>query len=301
MVALTELESDSEGVDIYPLVNVQPLFESPERLGLVWALIHDDLAVLSSIGWVSFWPPNQDDTMVIQEPGLQAARTYKALTRDHRRRAQEIRDATLNWLYDEHVSGGRIMGMSDFLKTENKHYLGDPYSSEELSRAMKWLFAEDYIDGFWAGSGELLRPIITTKGMRVIETEQSGNKALISAGVTVTEVNISGSSGVNVAIASNNVKQSNTLSQGQIEQVDRILGSVRAMLNPVVLGVTADVSTEASVLADQVEEEIRADAPDGGKVKAMLLKLVDLAATGTVQGGVDALNSMMQQGIAGIG
>jgi hypothetical protein len=239
--------------------------------------------------------------MVIQEPGFEAVKTYKAMTRDHRRRAKEIQDAMLNWLYDEHVSGGRVMDIRDFLNTAKNHYLGDPYSPEELSRASKWLFAEDYIDGFWAGSGELLSPSIRTKGMRVIETEQSVNKALISAGVTVTEVNISGSSGVNVAIASNNVSQSNTLTQGQIEQVERILGSVRAMLNPTVIGATEEVAAEAQTVVTAVEEEIQSPAPNPGKVKALLLKLVDLAATGTVQGGVDALYAMMQQGIAGIG
>lgn len=30
------------------------------------------------------------------------------------------------------------------------------------------------------------------------------------------------------------------------------------------------------------------------------MKLTDLAATGTVQGGVDALNAMLQQGITGM-
>lgn len=116
----------------------------------------------------------------------------------------------------------------------------------------------------------------------------------------MNKVTISDSRGVNVAVASSNVVQSNTLTQGQIEQVERILGSVRAMLNPMVLGVTEGVTSEAQNVANQMEEEIHSPAPSTGKVKALMLKLIDLAATGTVQGRVDALTVMMQQGIAGM-
>jgi hypothetical protein len=107
--------------------------------------------------------------------------------------------------------------------------------------------------------------------------------------MTVHELNISDSQGLNVAVASSNVTQSNTLSPGQIDQLERILGSVRAMLNPMVIGVTQAAAAAAQTIADEVDEEIHSSAPSAGKVKALLLKLTELAATGTVQGGVDAV------------
>jgi hypothetical protein len=295
--ALTELEP----LDNHHQVAVRPLRDDSERWGLESGAITSDLKYLQSLRMVEcFESVAGINNVFIKQPGLDAVHEFRELRTSPRRRAQEIRDAVLNWLYDEHVSGRRVSGISDFLASSNNHYLGDPYSPEEVARAAKWLFEEEYIDGFKVSSGEWLRPSITTKGMRVIETEQSVNKALTTAGVTVTEVNISGSSGVNVAVASNNVSQSNTLTQGQIEQVERILGSVRAMLNPTVIGVTEEVAAEAQTVAGQVEDEIQSPAPNAGKVKALILKLGELAATGTVQGGVDALNAMMQQGIAGM-
>jgi hypothetical protein len=117
----------------------------------------------------------------------------------------------------------------------------------------------------------------------------------------VTEVHVQGSSGVNVAVDSSNVTQSNTLTQGQIDQVEKMLGSVRAMLTPSTAGVSDDVAAQAEVITGQLEEEIKSSAPQPTVVKALGLKLMELAATGTVQGVVDALNTVIAQGINGIG
>jgi hypothetical protein len=294
MVALTELEP----LDSDHQVDIDPLYKDAASWGLEAVTIDNDLEASKAKGWVRFWPDlGGIGTVVVDQPGIDAASAFKSLRNNPRRRAQEIRDAVLNWLYDQHLSGSHPSGVADFLTSSYGQYLGDPYTQEELSRASKWLQDEQYIDGIKTFGGGLARPNITTKGIRVIENEQSVNRALVSAGVTVNKVTISDSQGVNVAVASSNVTQSNTLTQGQIEQVERVLGSVRAMLNPMVLGVTEGVTTEAQIVANQVEEEIHSPAPSTSKVKALMLKLIDLAATGTVQGGVDALTVMMQQGI----
>lgn len=282
-------------------VLVKPLRDESEKWGLESGAITSDLQHLATLDLVyCFESVAGINNVFIKQPGLDVVKEWQEVRSNPRRRAQEIRDALLNWLYDEHVGGGHVAGISDFLDSSMNHFMGDPYSESELARAAKWLMEEEYIDGFKTMGAELLRPSITTKGMRVIETEQSVNTALSSAGVNVTEVNISGSSGVNVAVASNNVNQSNTLTQGQIEEIERILGSVRAMLNPTVIGVTEEVHAEAQVVVAQLEEEIQSPAPKTGIVKSLIIKLMEQAATGTLQGGVDALNSMMQQGIAGM-
>lgn len=297
MAALTELEP----LDANRQVGVGPLYKEPESWGLDRQGLSNDLDALQERGWIWFERSGAGiQTVVMVQPGVDAAEEFSQLKGNRRRRAQEIRDAVLNWLYDLHLAGVEASGISDFLASPNNQYLGDPYSEDELERAVSWLMAEEYIDGIETFNGELARPEITIKGMRVIETEQSVNKALTSAGMTVNEINISDSQGVNVAVASSNVTQSNTLTQGQIELMERILGSVRAMLNPMVVGVTEDVAAVAQTIADEVDEEIHSSAPSAGKVKALLLKLTELAATGTVQGGVDALSVMMQQGISGI-
>lgn len=283
-------------VDVTEMYNVARLEGRPRES------VTSDLEALQERGWMWFERSGAGiESVVLTQPGIDAAEDFMALRTDPRRRVKEIRDAVLNWLYDEQLNGGNVFGISDFLKSSKNHYLGEPYSEEELARATNWLVDEEYIDGMKTWGAELVRPTITTKGSKVIEAEHSVNRALDAAGVTMNNVTITGSQAVNVAFQSSNVTQSNSMTQGQVEVVERILGSVRAMLNPLVLGVTQDVTTVAQIVANEVEEEIRSETPDGSKVKALLLKLADLAATGTVQGGVDALNAMMQQGISGIG
>ncbi|MBT2586462.1 hypothetical protein [Arthrobacter sp. ISL-95] len=297
MSALTELKP----VDSNRQVGVELLYKEPERWGFDKQVISNDLEALQERGWIWFERSLVGiQTVVIVQAGVDAAEDFSQLKGNRRRRAQEIRDAVLNWLYDLYLQGVEASGISDFLTSPSNQYLGDQYSEEELGRAATWLLTEDYIEGIETFGGELARPAITTKGIRVIETEQSVNKALTSAGMTVNEINISDSQGVNVAVASSNVRQSNTLTQGQIDQIEKVLGSVRAMLNPMVIGASEEVTMEAQTIVREVEDEIHSEAPSTGKVKALLLKLTELAATGTVQGGVDALNAMMQQGISGL-
>lgn len=298
---LIEVLSGLEPVDDHHQVEIDALEKDPEQWGFSSLALEGDLEVMKSWGWLDYWPTMEGiGSVTLKQPGLDAANGYRGLKSNRGRRAQHLRDAVLNWLYDQDVTGGHVSGISDFLDTPDNQYLGDPYTPDELYRATVWLLEEKYIKGHKAMGGELIRPSVTPKGMRVVEAEQSVNQALTSAGLTMNNVTITDSQSVNVALQSSNVTQSNSMTQGQIEVVERILGSVRAMVNPLVLGVSGEVTTQAQMVANEVEQEIHAAAPDSGKVKALLLKLVELAATGTVQGGVDALNSMMQQGIAGM-
>ncbi|MDQ0825405.1 hypothetical protein QFZ60_001578 [Arthrobacter sp. B2I5] len=293
--------TDYEHLDGNRQVGVGALFTEAKERGLPRQSVTGDLHALQERGWLWFEaPPAGIQTVVLNQTGVDVAEEFKELRANPSRRARRLRDDVLNWLYEQDISGGHVSGISDFLESTSNDYLGGKYSQEELYRATKWLLEEEYITGHKASGGELIRPSVTTKGTRVVEAEQSVNKALDSAGIVRTEVNITGSQSVNVAIDSSNVTQSNSMTQGQIEVVERIIGSVRAMVNPLVIGVSEEVTTEAQVVANQVEEEIHSPAPDGGKVKALLLKLAELAATGTVQGGIDALSAMMQQGIAGM-
>ncbi|WP_437770640.1 hypothetical protein [Arthrobacter sp. KNU40] len=298
---LIQALTEQEPLDNDHQVSLDLLREDGERWGIESAAIDSDLDALKSLGMVNYFRSLAGiNTAFIEQAGLDAAHEFRQLRTNPRRRAQEIRDAVLNWLYDMHLTTNGVQALGDFLASQNANFLGEPYTVVELERAGEWLVDQQYMTGQRTWGAEVLRPRITTEGIRLVETGNSVNDILSSAGVTVNKVNISGSQGVNVAVASSNVTQSNTLTQGQIEQAERILGSVRAMLNPAVIGVTEEVAAEAVAVAGQVDKEIQSQAPQTGKVRALLLKLMELAATGTVQGGVDALNAMMQQGVAGM-
>lgn len=293
MAALTELEP----LDSDRQVAIGPLYEDPERWRLTESAIESDLEVLKERGWIRFWRSLAGiGTVMVDQPGIDVAAEFSELKRNPRRRAQAIRDAVLHWLYDVNLSDGHAAAVSDFLRA-GQHYFGEPFTEAELVRAAKWLMDEKYMTGQGTWGGEILRPTITSKGMKVIDNGLSVNAMPTSGGMTVNKVNVHGSHGVNIAVASSNVTQANTLSQGQIEQVEKILGSVRAMMSPQVTGVSEDVAAESAVVVGEIEDVIQSSAPEAGRVKALLFKLTELAATGTVQGAVDALNSMIQQGI----
>jgi hypothetical protein len=296
LIMLTEMPADRDNQ-----VNIEEMERDPLLKGLTESELEGDLELLKEWGWVDFWPSlGGIGSVVLKQPGLDAARNFTALRTDPRRRVLECRDAVLKWLYDGHLLNETPQGISDFLYCRGCQYLGAQYSQEELFRAAQWLMDKGYIKGHKAMGGEVLRPSITSDGTSVVETGQSVNAVLKQAGMTVNEVNISGSQGVNVSVASSQVNQSNTMTHGQIEQVERILASVRAMLTPAVIGVTAEVADQAQAIVGEVEEEIQASSPNSGKVKGLLLKLAELAGTGTIQATVDALSALMQQGIAGM-
>jgi hypothetical protein len=101
-------------------------------------------------------------------------------------------------------------------------------------------------------------------------------------------------------VASPYATQSISMNQEQIDKVRDMLGSVRAMLTPASAGVSDDVAANAEIIAGEIQEEISSSAPESGKVKALGEKLTELAATGTVTAIVNALNAVIQQGIAGL-
>jgi len=289
-----------EHLDVNRQVGVGALYEDAKERKLPRESVTGDLHALQDRGWLWFEASAAGiQTVVLNQAGVDAAEEFQALQTDPRRRTLEIRDAALHWLYDRHLVDDDSGLFADFLKSPNAHFLGEPYSEAEVNRAMQWLLDGGYIKGIKAYGTILARPMITTKGQRVVESGRSVNAVEGVAGVT-NNVSISGSQGVNFAWNSSDVIQSNTMTQEQVEAVERILGSVRAFMIPAAIGVAEETSAEGQEVADEVEAEIRSATPNSGKVKALLLKLIDLAATGTVRGGVDALNGMMQQGIAGL-
>lgn len=251
---LIELLSGLEPVDRDHQVEIDALEKDPEQFGFSSLALEGDLEELKSWGGLTTGRPLAGiGSVILKQPGLDAASRLKEIKSNPGRRARQLRDVVLNWLYNQDVAGRHVSDISDFLDSSSNQYFGGPFSQEELYGATKWLLEEEYIKGHKASGGELLRPSVTPKGMRVVEGEQPVNHALMSAGLTMNNVTITDSQSFSVALKSSNFSQSNSMTQGQIEVVERILGSVRAMLNPLVLGVTEEVTTQAQVVAKEVK------------------------------------------------
>lgn len=279
-------------------VGVGALYEDAKQRGIGRQGVTSDLEALQDKGWLWFERSATGiQTVVLKQPGIDAAEEFKALRNDRVRRARAIRTAILSWLYDLHFDDKEAPEIDYMLTTGRCMDFGDPFTPKELAREAKWLLAEGLIQGFQAISGVLRQPTITNKGIAVVENDGSTGTAARGGDI----YNIHNSGAFNWAQNSSNFSQSNTLTQGQIEQVEKMLGQVRALLTPVTAGVSDDVASQAQVIAGQLEEEIKSPAPQPTVVKALGLKLMELAATGTVQGVVDALNTVITQGITGIG
>ncbi|WP_066299485.1 hypothetical protein [Arthrobacter luteolus] len=292
------LEVLAETMDSGHRADTQAMEDDPGRWDFSEESLKSDLRAMKTWGWLIFEENHGGIGSVdIYQPGLDAVSAYKDLKSNPIRKMLHLRDVVLAWLYGQGALDVHVSAISDFLESGHNQYLGSPYSHKDVMRAADWLLQEEYIEGFKIFGGEIARPKPTPKGMRIVESEESVNQTPRVAGNTHNNINIQDSNSVNVAFQSSRVQQSSVLSQSQVQQVERALSSVRAMLNPDVLGVTSEDAAEARSIAEKADLEVHAETPDRGKVKALLGKLAELAATGTVQGAVDALISILQQAI----
>jgi hypothetical protein len=169
--ALTELAP----LDNDHQVGVGPLRAESQKWGLEAGAITSDLKYLQSQGMVECFESLAGvNNVFIQQAGLDAAHEFRQLRTNPRRRAQEIRDAILSWLYDMHLTTNGAQALSDFLGSDKGNFLGEPYTVVELERAGEWLFDQRYMTGQRTWGAEVLRPRITTDGSRQVQQGNSG-------------------------------------------------------------------------------------------------------------------------------
>jgi hypothetical protein len=111
MTALTELEP----LDSNRQVGVSPLYKDSERFGLDRQGLSSDLDALQDRGWIWFERSAAGiGTVIVAQPGVDAAEEFKELKNNPRRRVQEIRDAILNWLYDLYLGDDHARVLATF-------------------------------------------------------------------------------------------------------------------------------------------------------------------------------------------
>lgn len=289
---------ESEPLDNNGQVGVGALYEGAKNRGAARNSVTHDLEALQNSGWLWFERSAAGiQTVVLKQPGVDAAEEFEALKTNPRFRSRQIRKAVLNWLYDLHVQGGEASRVTDFLTSPSNEHFGERYTADELDRAVELLLDQKYMEAISTFDGGSALPTITSKGIDLVETGETATSSAPGGDI----YNIHNSGALNLAPRSTNATQSITMTQGQVKQIEETLESLRLMLSPQFIGVTDEVAAEAQAILGDVDEEIHAEAPSGGKVKDWFMKLVDLAATGTVQAGVNALEAVVQQGINGIG
>lgn len=254
---------ETEPLDRQGQVGVGKFYDEAKIKGIARHNVTNDLEALRDQDWIWFEASSAGiQTVNLKQPGIDVAQEFDALRRDRRRRVRELRKELLNWLYDLYLDGRQAKEMDYFLTTSKNKYFGDPYTPKEIEREAVWLLTEGLIAGSQSFDPGLASPTITNKGIAVMEQDSSPAPAPRGGDI----YNIHNTGALNWAHNSSKVTQSNTLTQPQVEQVERTLGSVRAMLNPQFIGVTEDVAAEGQVIIGEVEAEIHSSAPNGGFV-----------------------------------
>lgn len=108
-----------------------------------------------------------------------------------RTRRRQMRDDYLIWLYDQHEDGSSPTS-DDFLNT-GAHYVGAPYTQEDLERTGEWLLERGLIKGptGWQRP-DPIRPQITAKGQLYVEEGKSVHESPESVGAATYNTTING-------------------------------------------------------------------------------------------------------------
>ena len=293
---ITEL-LDSEHLDGNRQVGTSAVYEAAKEKGEPKSGVTGELRALQERGWLWFEEMNAGIlTVVLNQAGVDVAEEFKELRSDRRRRNQAARRAILLWLEDEYHEGRNSPNITGFTSSKYGNFLGEPYAESEVDAATRWCREEGYLEGTAAFGGPVVRPTITSKGLAYIEGDDSASTADNARSGDTYNINNHGA--FNWAMNSPNANLNISMSQEDVAKVRDMVESVRAMLGSA--GVSDEAAAEAVTVIGEIEDEISSEAPEGGTVKTLGGKLAEIAATGTVTAIVNALNAVIQQGIAGL-
>lgn len=231
--------------------------------------------------------------------GREAVETVRHIRSNRGPRRMHARDAVLQWLYDQNAHGVsspvlKVSAMGSF-----GLYFGEPFTDEEIAAASTWLKELDYVSGSGSWGGGVLRPSITAKGERAVESGRSVNDQE-AGGQGGVSVNVSGR-GHSVAVAAHSpgAQQSIALGRDDRSQVHDVAQALMEM-QPL-LGLDDDGQARAQQVVAQLQQ--LADSPDSTTedVKTALesMKAVVLSGVGTAGG--KALLALGQQVAEGLG
>ena len=288
MVALTELEP----LDSARQVDMGLLYKEPQRWGLQEEAIDSDLEVLKARGWVRFWPDLEGiGTVVVDQPGVDAATEFQSLRSNRVRRNRACRDAFLHWLYDANSPG-------QFHQTH--FFMGTSYKEHEVKDAKNWLKGEGFITGPTTADDDIYYAQITSRGIRVVESGTPVDEwTREGSAMTNNNINIHGSQNVNVAQNSSHVKQSNTLTQEQLGKITDVIESYRALSGA--LNLPEEQRAAAEALVGEIEGEAADVNAEPGKIRQGLERLARIVTEHGAKGVATAVFSVIEQALQFLG
>lgn len=291
------------------LVDIAPQFprEQVQTAGLyneghLWGMdvqaLDNDFSVLKMKGWIYYESSlGGIDDVVILQAGRDVVHAFSEERENPVKRNTAIRSSILSWLYEEYNAGNDSPNTTAFYNGKHGRYLGKEITPLEMKRAVEWLVSMQLIEVTPMLNG-FTRPIITPQGVDSVELGDRAEAVLLEKGITVTQVNISDSSGVNVAVESSGVQQSNTVTVEQRKNIENFIGSARGMLPS--LGLSGDDQTRVIEIVDELDSEASSVVPKQSRARELIGKVLDIAVTGSATAMVNALVAMGESVLASL-
>jgi hypothetical protein len=238
----------------------------------------------------------------LNAPGKELAESWAA-AQSARDRRMACRDALLDWL-DEQTE--RVRNVNTFLNDPRAFYFGQPFTPNEIRRAMSFLHEQGLIRGVTVAEGDdVLEAEITDDG-RVCVEQYGGNvgawmgRGVHRGGDTITTT-ITNSPGTQWMSDSPAGRQSATVTittdaRTQLLQIaDQILAGMEAIDLP------AERKLEATAAARELREAAADPSADKGRIRSALgtISAAALGAMGTEAG--RRVLELVEQGIQALG
>ncbi|RAM37696.1 hypothetical protein DBZ45_08840 [Arthrobacter globiformis] len=262
--------------------------------------LDNDLEALLDRKWIFYEKASGPVTDVtITRVGLDVAEEFEHYRSDPRKRAQAARSSVLQWLYDEYLQGSNSPNISRFSTSTYGAFYGSEFTEGEIVQATRHLRDQQLIQGKAAMGGPIVRPQISPYGIQRIEHEDKPAAVVASERASVTyNYHFNNDGPVNLANNSPGAQQSITLTTTQINDA-RMATSAFSQTLPI-LGIPEERQAEAKQVITELEEETTAAAPQPGRLKSLLNKVVELAVLGTAEGAVGAVISLAEKAIEGL-
>ncbi|WP_405862845.1 hypothetical protein OG407_30500 [Streptomyces sp. NBC_01515] len=236
--------------------------------------------------------------------GLHVVTELRAKRRNGPARMEALRLGLVQWLYDYYLEDVRPESTKDFHSSEKDQYLGFPFRGQEVLRALSYMLSNGLIQGVQVDQTDhLLQPFLTPKGLDCAESGKAVSEFLNppSSNGPTFNVRIDGSQNVVVGTQSD-------FTQNNTSGIDpEVLARVAHFANVARQGIASyglgeDQQVEVEQIAQELEAETAADAPDRGRLGRLTDRLVAAIApaAGSALGGmVMALGEQAAHAIAG--
>jgi hypothetical protein len=191
---------------------------------------------------------------------------------DQRRRRVAVRDALLDWFYEQKNSGAHFPVLDDFAGSTRAHLDGETFTKSEIDAAAERRKAWDYIKALGSWGSPVDRAEIASPGADVVEDFDgsiTAAKAAATRGPTiVTHFNgpVTGMVGIGEVTQTQNAGM-------DLPGLAKLLDDVRMQAQALPAGDQAIALT----FADTIEAEFTAADPDPGIVQKMFQRLQAVA------------------------